>query len=70
MRRMSPAPRKNPAAFEKVGEDAIAVAAKAPSIPRRVMLVELPFFILNCPVSACLMMLHENFYLIRTICMP
>ena len=32
--RMFPAPRKKPAAFEKVGADVIAEAAKAPRIKR------------------------------------
>eukprot|EP00581_Thalassiosira_minuscula_P027265 CAMPEP_0184413620 /NCGR_PEP_ID=MMETSP0738-20130409/7368_1 /TAXON_ID=385413 /ORGANISM="Thalassiosira miniscula, Strain CCMP1093" /LENGTH=69 /DNA_ID=CAMNT_0026772423 /DNA_START=408 /DNA_END=617 /DNA_ORIENTATION=+ len=37
MRRISPAPRKNPAAFAKVGAAATAVAANAPNTERRVM---------------------------------
>src|SRR6056300_1703955 len=36
MRRISPAPRKKPAAFEYVGAAATAVAANAPNSPRRV----------------------------------
>ena len=38
---MSPAPRKKPAALEKVGAAVIVVAAKAPSKARRVKPVEL-----------------------------
>lgn len=51
---MSPAPRKKPAAFAKVGAAAMAVAANAFNIPRREMPVELDSVILSnaCPVVA------------------
>src|SRR6056297_3934215 len=49
-RRMSPAPRRKPAAFEKVGAAATALAAKAPSNARRVMPEELLSVICLAPV--------------------
>src|SRR6056297_3440240 len=49
-RRMSPAPRRKPAAFEKVGAAATALAAKAPSNARRVMPEELWSVICLAPV--------------------
>jgi hypothetical protein len=46
--RISPAPRKNPAAFENVGAATTVAAANAPSIARRVIEVVLFVAIHSC----------------------
>ena len=50
MRRMSPAPRKKPAALVYVGAATSAVAANAPSKPRRENLILLWYIV--CPTRA------------------
>ena len=52
MRRTSPPPRKNPAAFENVGAADTAVAANAPKSPRRVKPVDFVFVIVLAPVPS------------------
>jgi hypothetical protein len=52
MRRISPAPRKNPAAFEYVGAEVTAAAAKAPNNPRREIPEEVFFIMFVAPVPS------------------